>query len=571
MNGVYLLISTFFIIAVILVTVVLVLIQKYRYHVLRQEVEQLDREKNMIASTPVLSELAKVEAIVKNDKMEEKYQTWQKRFEVIKEDRINQINDMITELDFSTSQKDYKDIDKKLAKVEMEIYKVRESANQLLGEIQEITVSEEKYRSIITKLKAKYRKLMSEFTNHKSDYEDVSEAIELQFENIEKRFLSFERGMEKNEYDDVVHIIKALDTMIDHMSIVIVEVPNLVLIAKKLIPKRMEEILETYQEMTEDGYHLSYLDVTYNMEECNKNVSVILDKVRVLNLEDCMFELKTMLDYLDSILNQFDQEKLARKSYEELSGQFNKKLKKTTHIMKDINSQLDDIQNMYDLRDSDIEGIHQINLRLTAITKDYKKLMEELTDETKSYSYFYKQLEMFMNLLREFEIDLDNSLKSLGSMQDDEERAREQLDEIRDLLKQCKLKIRSYKLPIIINNYFVELSEANDAINEIVKELDKKPIMIKVLNTRVDTARDLVLKLYNTTNDMIKTAQLAEMAIVYGNRYRSEIREIDKGLENAEMLYHKGSYKDALEVSLSSIEIIEPDIHNRLLELYGER
>ena len=59
------------------------------------------------------------------------------------------------------------------------------------------------------------------------------------------------------------------------------------------------------------------------------------------------------------------------------------------------------------------------------------------------------------NLDEYLEINLDNTLKSLGSMQDDELRAREQLDEIRDLLKQCKLKIRSYKLPIIVNNYFV--------------------------------------------------------------------------------------------------------------------
>ena len=69
---------------------------------------------------------------------------------------------------------------------------------------------------------------------------------------------------------------------------------------------------------------------------------------------------------------------------------------------------------------------------------------------------------------------------------------------------------------------------------------------------------------------MIKTAQLAEMAIVYGNRYRSEIVEIDKGLDNAEMLYLKGEYKSALEVSLSSIELIETDIYSKLLNLYKE-
>ncbi len=571
MNGVYLLISTFFIIAVILVTVVLVLFNKYKYKTFRQEVDQLDKQKNMIASTPVLSELSKIESIVKNDKMEEKYQNWQKRFQILKEDKISQIDDMIADLDISVNQKEYKHLDQKFAKAEMEIYKVRESADQLLNEIREITVSEEKYRGILTKLKTKYRKLMNEFTNHKADYEDISEAIELQFENIEKRFLDFEHVMEKNEYDDVVHIIKALDTMIDHMGIVIVEVPNLVLLSEKLIPKRIEEISETYHEMVDKGYNLEYLNIDYNLEECNKNISIILDRIRVLNLEDCMFELKTMLDYLDSIFEAFDQEKLARKSYEDLSTQFENELNKTNKIVKDIFSQLDDIRNMYDLVDDDIQEINNINLRLKKINKDYKKMVAELTSISQPYSSFYNQLDLFMNLLHELESNLEDSLKNLGSMHDDEERAREQLDEIRDLLKQCKLKIRSYKLPIIMNNYFVELSEANEAIEEIVKELEKQPIMIKTLNTRVDTARDLVLKLYNTTNEMIKTAQLAEMAIVYGNRYRSGINEIDKGLENAERLYFKGSYKEALEISISSIEIMEPDFHNRLLELYGDK
>ena len=570
MNGVYLLIATFFIIAVILVTVVLVLLSKHKYKKLRQEVETLDKEKNLIASTPVLSELAKVESIVKNDKMEEKYKNWQKRFEVIKDEKVNLINDMTNELDISTSQKHYKNVDQKLAKVEMEIYKVRESANELLGEIKEITVSEEKYRSIVTKLKAKYRKLMNEFTTHKDDYEEIQEAIELQFENIEKRFLDFEHRMEKNEYDEVVHIVKALDTMIDHMGIVVVEVPNLVLMAQKLIPKRIEEILAISKEMTDNGYNLEYLNVEYNMEECNKNINTIMDRIRVLNLVDCMFDLKTMLDYLDTIFNSFDEERLARKSYEEMVVPFEKKLRKTNRIMKDIYNQLDDIKNMYDLSDDDLKELNQLKERLEIAINDYKELLRVKENKEKPYSYLYKQLEVENNILQELEVNLDNSLKSLGSMYDDEIRAREQLEDIQDLLKQCKVKIRSYKLPIIINNYFIELSEANEAIDEIIKELNKKPIMIKVLNTRVDTARDLVLKLYNTTTDMIKTAQLAEMAIVYGNRYRSEMIEIDRGLDNAEMLYHKGDYKDALDVSLSSIELIEADIHKKLLDLYQE-
>lgn len=569
-SGLWLLIGTFFVIAVVLIIVVLNLIQRQKRKEFEKEVQELDKEKNVIASTPVMAELSKVEAIVKNDKMEEKYKRWQKRFEEIKNDRITKLTDMIVDLELSVSMKDYKTMRLKLAKTEMEIYKVKTSADHLLGEIQEITVSEEKYRSIITKLKAKYRELNSKYQDHKSDYDEIQDAIDLQFENIERRFADFEEVMENNEYNEVVHVVKALDTMIDHMSIVIDEVPNLVLLGKQLIPKRIEEITSTYETMVKDGYVLDYLNIPYNMEETLKNVKEIIDRVKVLNLEECMFELKTMLDYLDSLFHDFEKEKLSRKLYEENALDFDRKLKKINKIVSDIYEQMDDIKNMYDLSNDDIKDMEDVRMRLLALNKSYQELLEQKENKQLSFTKLASELEVMSNLLKQLEEDLDQSLKSLGSMYDDEVRAREQLNEIQELLKECKLRIRSYKLPIITNNYFVELAEANEAILEIIKELEKKPIVIKVLNTRVDTARDLVLKLYHTTNEMIKTAQLAERAIVYGNRYRSNMEEIDRGLTNAEMLFYKGNYKGALETSINTIDLIDSEIHEKLLNFYGE-
>ena len=65
---------------------------------------------------------------------------------------------------------------------------------------------------------------------------------------------------------------------------------------------------------------------------------------------------------------------------------------------------------------------------------------------------------------------------------------------------------------------------------------------------------------------MVKTARLAEMAIVYGNRYRVGEKNIDEGLKMAERLFYKGDYKKALEISIDNIEEVEPGIYNRLLE-----
>ena len=557
-------VTTYAIVAVVFIIVVLIVVKKRKLKNFKKELTRLDKEKNEIESAPILSELNKVETIIKNDKMEEKYKSWQEKFEQVKTHQISKITDMIIDLDIFLDRKDYKSYNEKLAKVEIELYKARGTTNKILEEINEVNLSEEKYRKIITKLKSKYRELEKEFEENIDHYEEIAETIELRFENIEKRFQDFEEYMENNDYSEVFHIVKAIDTLIDHIGIVVKEVPDLVLLANKLIPKKIEQITEIYEDMKSKDYPLEYLNVDYNIEEALKNVNKIIDRIKVLNLEDCMFELRTLLEYSETLFNEFESEKKNRKVYEESNEAFSKKLEGINYIVDNVYNQLDDIKGMYDLKDQDIKEIDNIRERLNAIKKQYKDMLKEIKKKQCPYSKALIVIEELSTTLKELEENLDTSLKSLGNMHDDEERAREQLDEIQELLKQSKVRIRSYKLPIISNNYFTELSEANEAIIEIIKELEKKPISIKVLNTRVDTARDLVLKLYTTTNDMIKTAKLAESSIVYGNRYRNEDINIETGLNNAEQLFFKGNYKKALEVAVGTIERIDPEINVKI-------
>ena len=558
---------TIILLLIIAMIVILIIYKNKKKKMISQYIENLDREKNMIESAPIFSELAKVEMIIKNDKIEEKYNEWKERFEKIKDQYIDRINDMVIDLDVN-EEKNYKECQLKFANVEIEIAKAKKLTETLLDEIKEITLSEEKYRSIIIKLKTRYRELFNSFDIHKKEYDDIQEIIELQFENIEKRFQDFEEHMEKNEYNEVVHIVKAIDSMVDHMGIVIAEVPDLVLLSKKLIPKRLDQIKEIYDEMLSKEYPLEYLQIPYNIEETNKKVNDIIGRIKVLNLEDCMFELRTILEYLDSLFVDFENEKNSRKKFEEDKLTFDKKLNKVNGIVSDIYAQLDEIKSLYDLKDEDVTIIDDVNIKLIDVNKRYRNILKELKRLQIPYSKVVVNLEEFSNNLNNIEDELDVALKSLGNMYEDEVRAREQLDEIQELLKQSKLKMRSYKLPIITNDYFVQLSEANDAILEIIKELDRKPIVIKTLNTRVDTARDLVLKFYNTNNETIKFAKLSEMAIIYGNRFRSSYENVDQSLNQAEILFYKGNYRRSLEISTKVIESIEENFSKKLESFY---
>ena len=556
-----------YIVVVIIVIVILNLLQNKRNKKYKSILDKLEVEKNVIDSTPISSEISKIKTFLKNDKLDANLSNWEDRFKDIRSNQIPKITDMILEADYSLKQQDYKSTVFKIARLEMEIYKVRTNTEILLDEIKEITSSEERNRAIIIKFKALYRELYDRFDKNKVEYGEVANSIMLQFENISKRFEAFEITMENNEYTEVTKIIKSIDEMLKHMQIVIEEVPSIVLMATNIIPKKIEQITTTYKEMVDEGYPLDYLNVDYNVEEANKKLSDIMDRTKVLNLEDNLFELKVLLDYFDSLFNDFEKEKADRKIYDELDEAFTNKKTKITDLVNDIFSQMDDIKNVYNLSNNDIDLLNEVRNELNSLNDDYNILKDHTGNNTFAYSKLIKEIEGLSLRLNNIEERLDNSLDALGSMKEDELRARQQLEEIRSILKDSKSKMREYNFPVVPQYYYTQLSEASSAIKDIVDELEKKPITISVLNTRVDTARDLVLKLYGATKELLKTAMFAEMAIVYGNRYRV-VEDTNKNLTYSEILFYKGEYQKSLEMTINCLNKIEPGIYNKLLKFY---
>lgn len=560
----------YYILAVTLVILVLNFISKKEKKVYKDEINSLERDKNLIISASILSELNKVESLVNNEKMEQTYQDWQKRFKKIKDEEVPKITDDLLEIEDLFQEKNYKTLKQKIAQIELQIYYVKTRANFLLEEIKEITLSEEKNRETITKLKIIYREIFSKYNQNKSDYKLIASPIELQFENVDKLFSAFEIAMDEGSFSEVGKIVKAIDDTIGNLKLIIEEAPSIIMMGKTIIPKKISDIMTIHDKMVKEGYNLDYLNIEYNVTETEKKISDIFARLNVLNIEDSIFELKTMVDYYDSLYNDFDKERISKKIFEDYSRTILVRVTKLSKVNNELLKKLGAIKYSYDLTDEDVKVVDKIKQEFDSVKKEYDHVISSHRSKSFAYSRLAKEMELLNVRLTKAEEKLEMALRTFGSLKEDELRAREQLDEIKEILKKAKYKIKSYKLPLIPKKYYVELSEATLAVKEMIKELEKKPISIKVLNTRVDTARDLALKLFNTTNETVKTAWMAETAIVYGNRYRPVNKDINLGLTKAENLFNKGNFKASLENAINTINIVEPGIHQRLLDAYQQ-
>lgn len=549
-----------FILAVILIIVTIVIIKRNQNKKYKKEIEELDIRKNNLIGVPVLSEITKVKELIKTDNLKNKLDDWDNTFTTIRDEKIPELTDLISEADFLIDRKDYKQAVKKITNIEIEINSLKKKTDHLLEEVKLITNSEERNRALITKLKIVYREDQNKFERSKKEYGVIADYLEKEIDNIDDLFAKFEKAMDNNDYVSVEKKINLLDDKITKLGKLLEDIPTIVLMATVLVPNKIDEAITYYYRMKRDGYPLDYLNVEYNIKEIKNKIDNIIENLKKLELGESIIELKTFIEYFNELYNDFDKEKECKDLFRQNIKDFSYKIDNINKVVRDIYLQIDDIKYNYNLSDEDINKFSILNKNLEKINQDYKILVDQGKMKTFAYSKLVDELNGLSLKLSRLQDDLDFQLRSITSMKDDETRAREQLATIENLLKKAKYRLKDYKIPVIPSSYYIELTEAQDAIREIIKELDRKPIVIKILNIRVDTARDLVFKIYNKTNDMIKIASMSEKIIIYGNRYRSSYEEIDIALTKAEELFKRGKYKESLDLSMKSLSFIDKNV-----------
>ncbi len=560
MDSVLLITISAFILAVILIIVTIVIIKRNQNKKYKKEIEELDIRKNNLIGVPVLSEITKVKELIKTDNLKNKLDDWDNTFTTIRDEKIPELTDLISEADFLIDRKDYKQAVKKITNIEIEINSLKKKTDHLLEEVKLITNSEERNRALITKLKIVYREDQNKFERSKKEYGVIADYLEKEIDNIDDLFAKFEKAMDNNDYVSVEKKINLLDDKITKLGKLLEDIPTIVLMATVLVPNKIDEAITYYYRMKRDGYPLDYLNVEYNIKEIKNKIDNIMENLKKLELGESIIELKTFIEYFNELYNDFDKEKECKDLFRQNIKDFSYKIDNINKVVRDIYLQIDDIKYNYNLSDEDINKFSILNKNLEKINQDYKILVDQGKMKTFAYSKLVDELNGLSLKLSRLQDDLDFQLRSITSMKDDETRAREQLATIENLLKKAKYRLKDYKIPVIPSSYYIELNEAQDAIREIIKELDRKPIVIKILNIRVDTARDLVFKIYNKTNDMIKIASMSEKIIIYGNRYRSSYEEIDIALTKAEELFKRGKYKESLDLSMKSLSFIDKNV-----------
>ena len=112
----------YIIVAIILIVLCLVLVDKHNKKKYEEILRELERNKNLILSGSILTELNKLSTLINNKDLEKSYIIWQNRYKKIKEEDIPDLDDKLNELENLFKTRKFRKINEAIAKLELELY-----------------------------------------------------------------------------------------------------------------------------------------------------------------------------------------------------------------------------------------------------------------------------------------------------------------------------------------------------------------------------------------------------------------------------------------------------------------
>jgi septation ring formation regulator len=190
----------------------------------------------------------------------------------------------------------------------------------------------------------------------------------------------------------------------------------------------------------------------------------------------------------------------------------------------------------------------------------YENLSNHLEDQTIAFSVLKEELEDICEQIDSLQDIHQQYMEILMALRKDEMAAREQLTGLRKMLLEVKRDIEKSNIPGLPDNLYQELSQANKQLKAVTDKLEEKPLNIVEVNAILHQSVTLVEKCHVECMNILDHAFLAENIIQYGNRYRSKHSFVHQSLIEAEQLFRKFEYKNALEEAATALEKVEPGV-----------
>lgn len=489
-----------------------------------------------------------------------------KRFKEIRDKHDAHAQGSINTLKDLVDDKHYKQLKEMLPDVKDVIASYENVVNELNNDLLRVVKPEEDCRQSSLSLKEQLRRIKSDYYIKQGDLTLLSESFEEIFKYIDSLFEQFEEFVESAQYDDANSVLPQIDNILHELSSAMPDLPNLCALVVSIIPDKLISLENAYEVMINGGYPLHHLAVKNSIQVIKEDVDALTSRIKQLDLKDVHSQLDDIVSHIDEFFKLFDDEKKARENFES----HNEEVYRTVNVIEKrfikLCNTIPEVSKIFIVNESYRSKINEIQTEINKVGALKRSLDTFIHSSTKQpYSLLVEKMDDLANASKSIISEIDDYNAYLLSLKSDSEAAFAMIENLYLSAKNAEKVLDDIAIAEITAKYENDINRFYELLNEVNINLHKSPI-------DVDKVNECMSELKNINNTILDNGAisqdynmmvLAENAILYANRNRVHLSDINQLVCQAETFFEKGDFEHAYVVAGSALQKVKLENERR--------
>lgn len=476
------------------------------------------------------------------------HMTFNKRFKDIRDKGDASAQTTINDLKDLLSDRDYKALKAALPKAKEVIDSYDDEVNSLNSDLLVVIKPEEECRQKSLMLKEELRKIKQDYYVKQADLTLVAPSFETVFNKLDDRFKDFESYVESAQYDDANNRLPEISKVLKELANVIKEMPNICVTIQSVIPEKLASLENKYEELLSSGYPLHHLLVKGNIEDMRRELNILTNSVQKFELDGVNERLDGMLAQIDDYFNSFEKEKDARVSFESDCDKVYSYANSIDKKYIRLCNSLPEVKKIYVISEEENAKIGAIKVLVNKAGATKRSLDTFIHSVTKQpYTILVEKMNLLNDESNSTSQAIDDFDRYLLSLKNDSEVAFNSVSTFDTKMKNAEYYLRLMDIPALNKKYQPDIDRCYDLLNQIYTKLNSLPIDVALINQLENELNQVGESVFNSTKEDYQQMLMANGSILFANRDRRHLGEMDATLKQAEGFYFSGEFKKAYD------------------------
>ena len=541
LGGVAILLAIFF---------AVMLLHKKSYFAAAANLRESYKELNNQLTSFCKTNLTRLETLGKHSQtLQNTYDERKKQYDEIYQRKDRAILTSLNSIDELLKDKDFRQVREIERDVEADIQAYARTISSFSADLSTLLQEDTDIHSSAVAVKSKLRQIREFYQGHSMELKGLEDSFEIILQDADNAIEKFNELADCTKYDEAKEVLKELDGILTATVSIMDQLPLLQASVTTVLPNKLDELMNTYQEMLENQYVVEYLDVERKVSDMRHELDLLRSKLAFLDISGVKDEIDALQTEITDINAAFEQERQAKENF--------------LHSQSYLDESTYSIESSYSRHINNIRKLQSVYL----LDQKYVDQMYALKSDVESIGFLKRDLDSYldtsnrkpytiiMKKLSEMKSEVTKTNRTMNDYQSYLNSLKVTIDQVFSGLQECfvNLSVRRQKVRLLgVETYRVstkpKFDRFFDTICEIAKMLEVFPLNVPEIDAKFRSFQSDCKYFLSDIDQNLEYADGAEQGIVYGNFYRIEFNDCDSMLRSAENDYQSGNFKQSFEI-----------------------